>query len=113
MVISGDYLEVLEPDSRRLSVAQTENEQPERYEDYDWRTREALELLVLVHSVNNQAWAKLLLEKCALRFENEEDYFDANNDDDDGLPLTILKHSRWSASTSERCRCHPASNSVY
>ncbi|EGZ29772.1 hypothetical protein PHYSODRAFT_261138 [Phytophthora sojae] len=87
MVISGDYLEVLEPDSRRLSVAQTENEQPERYEDYDWRTREALELLVLVHSVNNQAWAKLLLEKCALRFENEEDYFDANNDDDDGPPI--------------------------
>lgn len=56
---------------------------PDRFDISHWRTREVLELLVLAHAVNNQALIKILREKCALRFANEEDIFDVNYADEE------------------------------
>ncbi|EGZ29770.1 hypothetical protein PHYSODRAFT_294770 [Phytophthora sojae] len=65
----------LEQPNERLMVL------PDGY--FHWRTREVLELLVLAHAVNNQALIKILREKCALRFANEEDIFDVNYADEE------------------------------
>ncbi|KAG7387777.1 hypothetical protein PHYPSEUDO_013676 [Phytophthora pseudosyringae] len=83
VVVPGGYLSVLHPGARRFRRGQDRDEetQVKQYEASHWRTREALELLVLVHHVNNRAWPKLLLEKCALRFNDA--LFDANNDDEE------------------------------
>ncbi|EGZ29776.1 hypothetical protein PHYSODRAFT_294776 [Phytophthora sojae] len=58
MVHPDGYLQVRHPDSRRFRRNQnqeTEVKRPERFDTSHWRTREAVELLVLVHAVNNQA----------------------------------------------------------
>lgn len=59
---------------------------PKPYDISDSLTREALELLALVHCVNNRAWAKTLRDKCELRFAEEEGSDCANNDEEDADP---------------------------
>ncbi|EGZ29781.1 hypothetical protein PHYSODRAFT_294779 [Phytophthora sojae] len=78
-VTSDGYLQVLYQQPRWIRRGR-----PNPYDICEWHTREALELLVLVHSVNNRAWVKILKEKCELRFEEEEegDVSDTGSDEE-------------------------------
>lgn len=104
-VTSDGYLQVLYQQPRWIRRGR-----PNPYDICEWHTREALELLVLVHSVNNRAWVKILKEKCELRFEEEEEEMYRTQAVTRRGKTMTRKHLSSSASTTEKCRCRLVSS---
>jgi hypothetical protein len=115
LLYPGGFIDVLEPGAHRYrrdeDKTQVEALASKQYATDNWHTREALELLTLVHCVSRTSWKKVLVEKFHLRFGEEEDNFNAINDIDEDDEDLVGHAERGSLATfeCERDRDLPAS----